>query len=176
MRHLVIGVIAFSILSLPTSPAFAYKLLGGKWPNNIVTALYYNDISSYETAVEDAADDWSDESIKPNLYEVPHPGDHFVGICDVNNKWYIAATQLFPDPESTYDFAIIRCNTDKMGSLHPYQQYIIAHEFGHVLGLAHVNNKWVLMHYTTEAYDPPYNVRGPKTDDVNGVNAIYGAP
>jgi len=142
----------------------------------MVTHLSYYDISSYEDEVDDAADDWSDENIKPNFYETPSGPECDIEITDVDGKPWIAFTNLYPDYDEEYYFATIRCDTDDMdGFSHSKNQYVIAHELGHVLGLDHESGEgWVLMYPTTAAYN--HGVRGPEDDDVDGVNAIYGEP
>ena len=180
MRHLIIGVIAFSILSLPTSSAFAYKLLGGKWPNNIVTSLYYYNFSSY-SEVYTSAHDWSTQPIIPNLYRLSTPGEHYVSVQEIS-KWYKfwdAKTELFPRPEGpTYWGAEVTLNDYWISDYESNKKrFVIGHEFGHVLGLNHEPSlaKEALMYPFIEAYDW-WDIYTPQPDDVAGVNEIYGAP
>ncbi|WP_369539484.1 matrixin family metalloprotease [Bradyrhizobium japonicum] len=52
---------------------------------------------------------------------------------------------------------------------------VALHEFGHCLGLAHtkVEDGSIVMFTPLKAGDPR---RSLKTDDLNGIRAIYGAP
>ncbi len=54
------------------------------------------------------------------------------------------------------------------------RQCVVAHEFGHVLGLGHAA-WWVQALMNTMAWDW-WGIYTPQQDDINGVNAIYGAP
>ncbi|MGH0165974.1 UNVERIFIED_CONTAM: hypothetical protein FKN15_068577 [Acipenser sinensis] len=51
---------------------------------------------------------------------------------------------------------------------------VAAHEFGHTLGLDHSNNPLALM-FPTYSYVPTEGYKLP-TDDVNGIQALYGKP
>lgn len=50
---------------------------------------------------------------------------------------------------------------------------VMGHELGHMLGLAHETGAVLMNGYTSQRYDT-YGVYTPQTDDVNGINALYG--
>jgi hypothetical protein len=169
------------MLGLFIGVASAYTLLDRRWPETLVPAIYYYDFSGYSEVVP-ASDSWCTTPIRPNLYKHVHWTSAYVFVHQLNNPGvsWDGATQLYPGPSGPeYTGADVYLNHYYLaGYVSEARQSVIAHEFGHVLGLGHelgavLMNPWT---FGTGSRWGTYHVHTQQQDDINGVNAIYGPP
>lgn len=169
----------FCIISHPII-ASAYQLFGGKW--DYPSQLYYYKDSSvnshgYGTHTDYGAKSWSNYSSKVNLNarssgyvdikvyagDINKPGVYADALNYVNGF-----TGIKPSWTGTYVASVVRINDPVMSK---YGQTVVngvmAHEFGHVLGIDHSGDPWALMHAENSNWFH-------NDDDIAAVRAIYG--
>ncbi len=164
----------------------AFETYGGSWSNSDVRDLdwmvksgidYYWDVRD---AVTDATASWQNcvESDCPDFNRVTSNEEVYIRDSDIQ-QGYLAATLNNPDWTSTYTYSTIWVNEywqDEGYYENPtHLQSVLAHELGHTLGLAHEND-WgaIVLMYWTDASFLDCGIYEPTTDDLNGVDDIYG--
>lgn len=167
-------VLSFSI----TLKANAYELLGGKWSNSNVKNLKYF-ISSSNDKVNsfwnEGIYNWNSTSTPVNFIKGT-PQNYSVGLgsyIDKNTSTDGYAV-LYPSSTSNpYSGAYGYLNEAKTDYYVADKGIGLAgHELGHVLGLAHVTNKAIMIDNSKDRYDV-YKIVKPQSDDVNGINRLY---
>lgn len=173
-RALVFAVVATVLLGV--GRADAYQFEGGRWPSR--TIGYYTETPAYSWSVDTAAYAWNAsgarvQSVKTTRAEAKV----LVGI-----RWY---------KQPAGDAHVQRVGgtfvNAKVGIQAGHDRYemalIIAHEFGHVLGLDHETGQCATMNpsvgndHTTLCSAPPsgtWTCRLLQPDDVRGAVALYG--
>ena len=157
----------------------AYVWTGDKWPDNKIDPLYYWDFSGY-SEFHTSASDWRAAPVKPNPLQ--HPGDpeyayFYVHKVFEETDWWGATVTITDDGIIlAADVYLNEYHFQNAGS--GSRRSTCAHEIGHVLGLDEEPNavlRALMYPYHNVRWDS-WRINTPQTDDVNGVNSIYGAP
>ena len=168
-----IGAALVAITVVPGSKAF--QLEGGRWPTSTIT--YYNEVPAYSWAVDNAAYAWNTSGARVRfLKSSRRDAKVLVGI-----RWFKAAG----------DASVQRVNgrflSAKVGIRNGQDRYtmtlVLAHEFGHVLGLDHEDRVCATMNTYLVDNHPEYCDAAPvgqwvcrllRADDVRGAVRLYG--
>ena len=170
-------ILTLALLVVIAPPAGAYELMGGKYDDGSIDPISYRFFSvnsAYETAFKDAEAAWDATSAPGYFQEQSWSWDPEINVIDGSYQyewpaamWYtITGDGTWDGNEVQIDF-----NTRVMDDYTAYEKKLTAeHEIGHAYGLAHETG-CVIMH-GAEYY---FTCGGtfPKSDDVNGVDAIY---
>lgn len=148
-----------------TPEAFAYFYMGPKWSNP--ANITVNNIDSIGAA---AANSWN---VTPTrvYFNYNHYGsvDVVAGKANYGNTWWSGLTT----PQSTggyYTSQTIQINLYYTDGYSNWEtQGVWAHEFGHVVGLAHDNGSTGFLMYFSDAR----TVNSPTIDEINGTNGLY---
>ncbi|XOS93180.1 matrixin family metalloprotease [Brevibacillus laterosporus] len=179
---LVIGLFsAVSAISFFATSAFA-EYLNGKW--NVSTVYYedYNLESKYSDALWYAADKWNGISKNIDIYPADKKKAH-VKVKHLSrsedNKLGFAGTyglgipynskgEVDKNPYASGEVIIVRYLCDKLDEGETINT--IAHEFGHILGLAHTTKS-----FTDSIMDPNdvFDVDGPTKYDKDNLKNLY---
>jgi hypothetical protein len=170
-------VLLFSVLLFPVlaAPADAYHLEGGRWRTNVIT--YYTETPAYSWSVDAAAYAWNTSGANVHFVKTSRAkANVLVGI-----RWYKHAGDAHIQRlGSTFMKAQVGIQT---GHDRFEMALIMAHEFGHVLGLDHETSMCATMNpsvgndHTTLCPAPPFGTwtcRLLQADDVRGAVALYG--
>lgn len=168
-----IGAALVAITVVPGSSAF--RLEGGRWPTSTIT--YYNEVPAYSWAVDTAAYAWNTSGARVRfLKSSRRDAKVLVGI-----RWFKVAG----------DASVQRVNgrflSAKVGVRNGQDRYtmtlVVAHEFGHVLGLDHEDRVCATMNSFLVDSHPERCAASPsgkwicrllRSDDVRGAVALYG--
>lgn len=168
------------LLSGIVNVVYAYNVIGCRWESSTVYYYYDNYNSSRGKAYIDiGAEGWDSTDINfikgtagnYNIY-CSETDNLNVSWDGITNYTYSGTSGYINDP------ATIQLNTAKTrtwndnGAL----QSVAIHEFGHAVGLAHVENARVIMNPYTWGENSRYEDFGITTiqaDDVNGANSLY---
>jgi hypothetical protein len=174
-RRLSLVILAMTLIAawiiLPAHPAAAYATNGCKWPTNNLNINTSSTTGVYTVPLGTAIGQWS-ANTDVNLAGASS------GTFAARNGFYGAngyagyANTTCPFGATTsVDFWV---NEYYAQSYTAEQKRVLwGHELGHGLGLAHVTPNTRLMHDTPiNAYNQG-GVRGPTTDDINGMNSLY---
>jgi hypothetical protein len=161
--------------ALYAAPASAYHLEGGRWPTHVIT--YHTDTAAYSWSVDAAAYAWNTSGADIHFVKTSRRNAKvLVGI-----RWYKHAGDAdIKRLGSTFVSAKVGIQT---GHDRYEMALIVAHEFGHVLGLDHEFDKCATMNpsigddHTSLCPAPPpamWTCRLLQYDDVRGAVALYG--
>lgn len=180
-------------VSLPAPSANAWYSYGCKWNHNTVTYSGSTLPATYSAQANNAASAWNGVTSPAKFSSSSSPDFRIYSGGYGSTGWsgYTSPTGS-PGIDAWCSGGIwgtgaiaVYLNTSYLGSYAASEvKSVIAHEMGHVYGLAHNNAtsncagghypSW-LMYYSDYRFigngcGPIY---GPKTDDANGVNALY---
>lgn len=170
------------LLLLALQPAYAYTLEGPIWanqpaPGNCCASLgvQYNGMRAIDkTGWDNGRTAWNNS---PALIYFNHVSSSSIVLQDANNcnvnwdgltnyNWIWFFGEKFTSATATLNY----CYTQyySAGEI----QSVATHELGHVAGLGH-SNGCVIMVGDTYTRWTVCGVDTPRTDDVNGINAMY---
>ena len=172
LRASVVTAITAVLLA---APARAYHLEGGRWRTNVIT--YYTETPAYSWSVDTAAYAWNTSGANVHFVKTTRTkAKVLVGI-----RWYKHAGDAhIQRVGGMFVNAQVGIQT---GHDRFEMALIMAHEFGHVLGLDHefgvcaTMNPSVGADHTTMCPAPPagtWTCRLLQADDVRGAVALYG--
>jgi hypothetical protein len=172
VRMLLAAVVAAGILA---SSASGYHLEGGRWVTHVIP--YYTETPAYAWSVDTAAYAWNTSGANVQFVKTSRRYARvLVGI-----RWYKLAGDALVQ---RLDGRIVGARVGIQTGHDRYEMaLIVAHEFGHVLGLAHeyglcaTMNPSVGADHTTYCGAPPrgmWTCRLLQYDDVRGAVALYG--
>jgi hypothetical protein len=176
MRVGLAAFLATTVVATVAAPrADSYRLEGGRWPTATIT--YYNEVPAYSWAVDTAAYAWNASGARVKFVKTSRRNAKvLVGI-----RWFKAAG----------DANVQRLNgrfiSAKVGIQSGQDRYtmalVVAHEFGHVLGLDHEDRTCATMNAYLDANYPEHCAAPPpgmwvcrllRADDVRGAVKLYG--
>lgn len=174
----IIGIIcAVCSIIMYRSTVSAYAKTGYKWnSSNIKYRVESYAATRAKNYFYTAANIWDSCNLDAKLTA---SGNAKISCCDVNKSnvsWDAITIPQYKDGK--YASAMVQVNrAAKMtykddGAL----QSVLVHEFGHIFGLAHMDQSKTIMNGYTYGIKSRYGIYGIKTpqkDDKNGVNAIY---
>lgn len=187
VRRTVALLVCFCLLHpvLSSDPAEAARFLGCRQPSSTVL-IANNAPAPYNTLAANAAASWRFPGSRVNVQMVP-PGtwtiNSFGAFAWGNTGWTGIFTSacsggVWTNPANAW---VNRTFTDSYPN--PGRQSVIAHEFGHMLGLDHNpagtipglpgNCPWVVLMYSNDDRWFQCFVNQPMTDDRLGVNSLY---
>jgi hypothetical protein len=167
-----VGLLA---LAFPCGRADAYHLEGGRWTTRTIT--YYTETPAYSWSVDTAAYAWNSSGAQIQFVKSSRANAKvLVGI-----RWYRHAGDA---TMHRVGGAIVRAEVGIQTGHDRYEMaLIVAHEFGHVLGLDHQTGVCATMNpsvgddHTTSCPAPPagmWTCRLLQPDDVRGAVSLYG--
>ncbi|MGH9857307.1 MAG: matrixin family metalloprotease, partial [Acidobacteriota bacterium] len=146
--------------------------LGGEWASPSYT--YYT--TSYYSQVAQARDNWNNNTIFSVIETSPSQADVAITHADYGAVWD-GYSEPGPDPDSgTYTYGQIRLNDYwLLQYTHEKRISAIAHEMGHMMGLAHYNNPndHSIMHSSTNIRYDNWGLTGPAGHDISDVQQLY---
>jgi matrixin len=156
-------------------PADAYRLEGPRWSTHTIS--YYTETAAYRWSVDTAAYAWNTSGANVQFVKTSRAAAKvLVGI-----RWYAHAGDAHLQ---IVGGRIVRAQVGIQSGHDRYEMaLIVAHEFGHVLGLDHQFRGCATMNpsvgddHTTMCPAPPsgeWTCRLLQTDDVRGAVALYG--
>ena len=174
MRLALASLASFAVAAL-SGPAAAYRLEGPRWPTHTIS--YYTDTPAYRWSVDAAAYEWNTSGASVQFVKTTKAAAKVV----IGARWYKHAgdAQL-----QVVGGRIVHAQVGVQPGHDRYEMaLIVAHEFGHVLGLDHefrlcaAMNPTVGDDHTTMCPAPPagqWTCRLLQPDDVRGAVALYG--
>jgi hypothetical protein len=163
------------VAAVAASGTGAYQLEGGRWPTSTIT--YYNEVPAYSWAVDTAAYAWNTSGARVRLVKSSRREARVL----VGVRWYkIAGDALVHRVNGRFVGARVGLRT---GQDRYTMALVVAHEFGHVLGLDHEDRVCATMNsylvnggpeHCAEAPDGMWICRLLRTDDLRGAISLYG--
>ena len=169
----ILGAALVAVFAVPS--AGAYRLEGGRWPTTTIT--YYNEVPAYAWAVDSAAFAWNSSGARVRfLKSSRRDAKVLLGI-----RWFKIAG------EARLQRLNGRIVAAQVGIRSGQDRYtmalVVAHEFGHVLGLDHEDRTCATMNSYLVNNGPEHCPAAPegmwvcrllRTDDVRGAVSLYG--
>jgi hypothetical protein len=171
-----VGVVAALLaLALPCARADAFRVEGSRWATR--TIPYYTETPAYAWSVDAAAYAWNTSGARIQFVRTSRANAKvLIGI-----RWYRHAGDA---RMHTVGSSIVRAEVGIQTGHDRYEMaLIVAHEFGHVLGLDHETGVCATMNpsvgndHTTRCPAPPagtWTCRLLQPDDVRGAVNLYG--
>ncbi|MCI3923515.1 matrixin family metalloprotease [Paenibacillus sp. TRM 82003] len=167
--------------SIPFNIASAYNTLGYSWPKSYgVTTevkMRYETTGSnkYNTAFDTAVSDWNtaQSKIKFNLSSLNTTSPNVVGTFgDYDQSLYGRCNYAWDNNNKLTSIqARLNAYQNNIDTNATVRRSTAGHELGHGLGLDHTSV--VVVAYLMSSNRDRTSVYTPKSDDINGVNAIY---
>jgi hypothetical protein len=180
----VIFLTAFLSSMVFSMPVSAYELEGGEWSYTRIRDLRYkidSDDSHYSeicTLSDSAAPSWNNRASQgcPYLHRVTGTDDIFQTYESFDNS--ILGESYWGPAESTYTWGIVYINTyyydNSYYENNNHKKSIIAHEYGHILGLMHeLDYGALVLMYNSDQNYTDYLIYTPTQDDTNGIDYLY---
>jgi Matrixin len=176
MTAKIAAVLGATFLVLAAAPATdAYQLEGGRWPTS--TIPYYNEVPAYSWAVDTAAYAWNTSGGRVRFVKSSRrDAKVLVGI-----RWFkIAGDALVNRVNGRFVGARVGLRS---GQDRYTMALVVAHEFGHVLGLDHEDRVCATMNSFLVNGGPEHCPEAPagmwicrllRADDVRGAVSLYG--
>jgi hypothetical protein len=176
MRLRLAALVAATLVAAVAAPsAGSFRLEGGRWPTTTIT--YYNEVPAYSWAVDSAAYAWNTSGARVRFLKTSRrDAKVLVGI-----RWFKAAG------DANVQRANGRFTGARVGIQSGQDRYtmalVVAHEFGHVLGLAHEDRTCATMNTYLDGNHPEHCPAPPpgkwvcrllRADDVRGAVGLYG--
>jgi hypothetical protein len=173
LMRATLAALVLAVVFVPT--AGAYRLEGGRWPTTRIR--YFNEVPAYTWAVDTAAYAWNSSGARVQFLKSSRQNaDVLVGI-----RWFKVAG------EARMQRLGGRIVSAKVGVQSGQDRYtmalVLAHEFGHVLGLDHEDrfcatmNTSITDNHSARCAAPPPGMwvcRLLRADDVRGAVSLYG--
>lgn len=178
------------VLAAATAPAArAYETFGdhhliygvGSYGNDVQHYWIASTATDYETQIDAAMHDWIYTTdywgITTPIYytKTSYQSGSRMDLHQVSNvntwwgltKHYTGDTLISPPPTVNWVWGKILLDGDYVHC--PNKKGVIAHEMGHVMGLAHVNSGTALMRWDIAGLD----IHRAQPDDLHGINHLY---
>ena len=172
MKAMLAAVLA-AVTLVPA--ADAYQLQGVRWPTT--TIGYYNEVPAYTWAIDTAAYAWNTSGARV----------HFVKTSQQNAKVLVGIRWYRPAGDALVYRRGSKITGARVGIRSGQDRYtmalVVAHEFGHVLGLAHEDRGCATMNAFIDGNHPKFCPAAPdgmwvcrllRADDVRGAVSLYG--
>ena len=179
LASLASGLLTLGLLIFTQRTAQAYVLLPCHYaPGTIdpLTYTYRGVGSAYVDAFETAAATWNATAVPGHLEPVATGAASQLIVRDgryVGNYWAMTLIRCGPDQTYKGNRTRILFNTTTMDGLAPAEKALVAaHEMGHAYGLGHVDEGCHVMRQGTYKFSCGSSL--PSSDDIAGVQAIYG--
>ena len=178
---LLVGTLFLTLSGFSNISYAAGEYLGGKWGQSAVYYNYTSSVSSYHTPIIEAADRWNGKATI-NLRYGPVWGalgtttqitvDRVPTSLDAQYTFQgyygFGIPNTFSGNYSSAQVLIVRGKCDPLTATEKRQ--VLVHEFGHVLGLAHVT-AWFTDSVMDE--DDVFDLNFPTTYDITNLQGLY---
>lgn len=176
IKPLLYILLVMILLYETTNTVYAYSTLGYKWKSSTIKYYYENFNSARaKTFINTGANGWSTTNVN---FSSGNAGNYNVYCSEVNNSnvsWDGLTTSYYSGAYFTsQNLQLNRAITSTWNSDGALKSVAI-HEFGHCLGLDHLNGRVIMNPYTwgNNSRYGSYNISTIQLDDKNGANALY---
>lgn len=176
MKKALVLLMSIFLVFIVSQEVYAYALLGGKHKTNAISYRIGTFNGTYEKVgkhLNSAILDWNATSTKISFKAVAGTNQVVIHAKNFGNLDWSAKCTNYRDYAiaGRYTSSIIDGNLyflNKSSYTGNMVKGVWSHEFGHALGLDHVNGTTKLMHPRDTR-----TVYKPTTDEINGVNSLY---